>query len=155
MLRFLTLLRQPLAGTFIATGLCLAPSASQALCVSVKEANLRTGPGTEHAIAWEVFRYMPLQKVSVRQGWTQVRDLDGERHWVLSRLVSNRLQCGVVKASTAQVRTGPGNRYPALAWSPVERYFSFRVLKQQGAWLQIQDDQGDKGWIARSLVWRP
>lgn len=146
---------RPLAGMLVAAGLLLAPALSHALCVNVKEANLRTGPGTQHAIAWEVFRYMPLQKVSVRQGWTQVRDLDGERHWVLSRLVSNRLQCGVVRAGTAQVRSGPGAHHPTLAWSPVERYFSFRVLRQQGGWLQIQDDRGDKGWIARSLVWQP
>lgn len=147
--------RQSLSGVFIAAGLCVTPLASHALCVNVNAANLRTGPGTQHAIAWEVFRFMPLKRISTRQGWTEVRDLDGERHWVLSKLVSHRLQCGAVKADTAQVRTGPGTRYPALAWSPVDRYFSFRVLKQQGAWLHIQDDQGDKGWIARSLVWRP
>jgi SH3-like domain-containing protein len=55
----------------------------------------------------------------------------------------------------ANLRTGPDNRYPALAWRLVACCFSFHLLKQHRAWLQVRDDPGHMGWVVRGLVWRP
>ncbi|MBT9537953.1 MAG: hypothetical protein IVZ94_07450, partial [Nitrospirae bacterium] len=34
---------------------------ADALCVNVPNANLRSGPGTNYGIAWEIYKYMPFQ----------------------------------------------------------------------------------------------
>ena len=47
---------------------------SFALCVNVAEANLRSGPGTKFEKTWEVFKYMPFNKLSTKGGWFKVKD---------------------------------------------------------------------------------
>lgn len=135
--------------------LALAPlGEAQALCVTSAEANLRAGPGTQHAINWKVYIYMPLRKIGQRGNWYRVTDVDGEKHWVHRKLVSAKLRCGVVKRKQANVRKGPGTGHPKFDWSPVEKYYSFRVLSQRGRWAKIRDRDGDTGWIAKSLIWQ-
>lgn len=133
-------------------GLSLSGQA-HALCVTSSEANLRSGPGTQYEVSWRVYTYMPLRKIAQRGTWYKVADVDGEKHWIHRKLVSSKLRCGVVKRDRANVRKGPGTRYPQLDWSPVQRYYSFRVLRQSGDWMRIKDQYGDTGWIARSLTW--
>ena len=55
-----------------------------------------------------------------------------------------------VKASVANVRSGPGKQYEIL-WK-VEQYHPLQVLKKADQWVQFKDFEGDTGWIHRSLV---
>ncbi len=126
---------------------------ASALCVTSPQANLRQGPGTHYKKTWEVYQYMPLKKIGQRGNWLHVRDLDGDRHWVHKRLVSSKVHCAVVKSSRANVRTGPGTRYRQAAWSPIDSYYSFKTIGRSGRWLQVRDEVGNTGWIARSLLW--
>lgn len=50
------------AAALCCTALITATQAS-AWCIKVSEANLRQGPGTNFEKSWEVFKYMPLQKI--------------------------------------------------------------------------------------------
>jgi SH3-like domain-containing protein len=127
---------------------------AHALCVTASEANLRSGPGTNYAVSWRVYTYMPLRKIGQRGSWYKVVDVDGEKHWIHRTLISSKLRCGVVKTDRANIRKGPGTRYPQLEWSPVQRYYSFQVLGQSGSWTRIKDEYGDTGWIAKSLTWQ-
>ncbi len=126
---------------------------AHALCVSSPQANLRQGPGTHYAKTWEVYQYMPLKKIGQRGKWLHVRDLDGDRHWVHKRLISKKLHCAVVKGARANVRTGPGTRYRQAAWSPIDAYYSFRIIDRSGRWVKVRDEVGNTGWITRSLLW--
>ncbi len=130
-------------------------SASQAsaLCVNVPEANLRKGPGTNFDISWEVFKYMPLQKIAQQGDWYQVRDVDGDEHWVYRQLVTDRMRCAVVKVDKVNVRTGPGTNHAASPLSPVEQYYSFKVLKTQGDWVRVEDEVFNEGWVYKPLLW--
>jgi SH3-like domain-containing protein len=124
-----------------------------AWCVNVPEANLRQGPGTEHEKSWEVFKYMPLKKVGQKGGWYHMQDVDGDRHWVHGDLVTNRMKCAVVKAETANVRTGPGTHHDKSPLSPVERYYSFKVIETRGNWVKVEDEVFNEGWIYKPLLW--
>jgi len=125
------------------------------LCVQVSEANLRQGPGTQFDKSWEVFKFMPFKKLDQKGDWFQVQDLDGDKHWVFRPLVSESLRCAVVKAKEANVRTGPGTDHAKAAFSPVTRYYSFKVLAEKGDWVQVEDEVQNAGWIIKSLLWMP
>lgn len=148
------MIRSSLFACLLAAPLLVASSNASALCVTATQANLRAGPGTKYQKTWEVYQYMPLQRIGRKGAWYQVKDVDGDRHWVHKNLVSASLHCAVVKKPTANVRSGPGTRYPQRNWSPVEHYYSFKTIGNKGRWLKVKDEVGDTGWIAKSLLWR-
>lgn len=139
-------------GTVLALVLSLAGGAD-ALCVKVPEANLRGGPGTNHKKTWQVFKYMPLRKISAKGNWYKVRDVDGDTHWIYARLVTSRFKCAVVKVDEANIRTGPGTNHSKTDMSPALRYYSYRVLKIDGDWVQVKDEYDNTAWIYRKLLW--
>jgi len=126
---------------------------SHALCVNVPEANLRSGPGTKFEKTWEVFKYMPFNKLSKKANWYKIKDVDGDVHWVYTKLVTSKFKCAVVKVDKANVRSGPGEKYSKTSMSPALKYDSFKVIKIQPPWAKVVDEFGDSGWIFRKLLW--
>ncbi len=133
--------------------LLLLQSSAEALCVSNKKANLRQGPGTHYEKLWQVFKYMPFKEKKKKGDWFRVEDLDGDIYWVHKKLVTKKYKCAVIKDNKTNLRKGPGTKYDQLSWSPVDKYFSIKVLQIKGQWVRIEDGVGDKGWVSRSLVW--
>ena len=125
---------------------------AKALCVSSKRANLRVSPSTSAAKTWNVVRYMPLRRVGGKKGWSQVQDVDGDKHWVYNRLVTKKIKCAVIKTKRANLRTAPGGKIHPK-YSSAEKYVTFRFVKQKGGWAQVQDEDGSKYWVARKLIW--
>ena len=127
---------------------------ANALCVKANKANLRSGPGTKYEKTWEVFRYMPFRELEKKGKWYKVRDLDGDTHWIFHKLVTKDYNCAVIKVKKANLRTGPGTKYKKVAFFPsAEKYTSFKLLKTKGGWAHLLDEQGDKSWVSRKLVW--
>ena len=98
---------------------------------------------------------MPFMKMSEKNGWAQVKDLDGQTHWVIAKALTGRFACAVVKAKQARLRTGPSNRSPASEPEFVDRYTPFRKVDRDGDWVQVRDDQKTEYWIADSMLWSP
>ena len=138
---------------FVLFSLFVLNDYSYALCVNVPEANLRGGPGTKYEKTWEVFKYMPLKKLSKKGNWYKVKDVDGDIHWVYRKLVTDKFRCAVVKVDKANVRSGPGTGYSKKAMSPVLKYDSFKVIKIKPSWVKVIDEFDDTGWIFRKLLW--
>ncbi|MCK5427239.1 MAG: hypothetical protein KAJ34_06045 [Thermodesulfovibrionia bacterium] len=133
--------------------LCIVHNHALALCVNVPEANLRKGPGTQHEKTWEVFKYMPFKRLSTKGEWYKVQDVDGDIHWIYSKLVTNDFDCAVVKVDEANVRSGPGENYKKNKLSPAIKYESFKVIQRKGLWVKVLDEFNDTGWIFRKLLW--
>lgn len=55
-----------------------------------------------------------------------------------------------VTTDNANVRTGPGTKYP-VAMELFQGY-PLQVLKTQGEWYKIKDYENDTGWIHNSIV---
>ncbi|HDH53730.1 MAG TPA: hypothetical protein ENH24_04520 [Nitrospirae bacterium] len=146
-------MKKVLIPIFILFSLFMLNDYSYALCVSVSEANLRSGPGTKYEKTWEVFKYMPLKKLSKKGNWYKVKDVDGDIHWVYRKLVTDKFRCAVVKVDKANVRSGPGTGYSKKALSPVLKYDSFKVIKIKPSWVKVIDEFDDTGWIFRKLLW--
>lgn len=123
------------------------------VCVNASRANLRAGPSTQSTKTWEVYKFMPLQKLRERNGWVQVRDVDGDTHWILKRYTTNKFDCVVVKEREARIRKGPSTKFSIVPNGMAKKYYSYRLLKKEGAWIFVEDAAGGKGWIHRDSVW--
>ena len=55
-----------------------------------------------------------------------------------------------VKASIANMRSGPGTGYDVL-WQ-VEKFHPFIVVEKKDTWVKIKDFEGDMAWIHESLL---
>ena len=126
-----------------------------AMCVKVPRAHIRSGPGMKHELVWEVYKYMPLERVGVSSSgqWYAVKDVDGDVNWVAKKLITRSFRCAVVKESEVNVRVGPGTRYRKARWSPAQPYYSFKVLKSHGPWIKVVDEWGEVGWIHKKFLW--
>jgi len=138
----------------VLSSLVLASSAG-AFCVRVSKANLRSGPGKNYKMAWQVYMYMPLEKVgeSSDKKWYAVRDCDGDTYWIHKSLVTRGYRCAVVNVDSARVRTGPGKRFQTVRESPARRYYTYRVISSKKGWLRLRDEWGDTGWVREDLLW--
>jgi SH3-like domain-containing protein len=55
--------------------------------VRVNRCNLRSGPGTEQAIAFTVDKGIPFKVLQKKGDWLEVQHADGDRGWLLKNLV--------------------------------------------------------------------
>jgi SH3-like domain-containing protein len=126
-----------------------------ALCVSVSKANLRAGPSTKYEKVWEVYKYMPFKKVgaSLSGDWYAVQDVDGDVSWIFKKLVTDKYDCAVVKSEEVNIRTGPGTNYKKKSSGPAKQYYSFKILKRKGPWVNVKDEWGETGWIHTDYLW--
>jgi uncharacterized protein YgiM (DUF1202 family) len=128
---------------------------ARGLCVQNSFANLRAGPGVHHEKTGQIFRYTPLQFQAKEKGWYQVKDLDGKMHWVREDLVTEAYRCVQVKSEYANLRSGPGTGHSMTGAQKADRLVPFRWIREQGAWVEVEDSEGDKVWIHRPLLWIP
>ncbi len=140
----------------LAYSICIfCSSFVEAVCVVSESAQLRSSPSYSASVSWVVGKYMPLDVIKSKGSWLQVRDVDGEKHWVLKNTVSDRLDCLVVKARQSNLRTGPGPSFEKAPFSMADRYFPFKHLGGEDGWYYIEDDYGNIAWIFSGNVWRP
>jgi SH3-like domain-containing protein len=135
-----------------------APSKAEAVepvCVVSSKANLRAGPTTKAKITWVVGRNMPLERISVANGWSQVKDLRGRIHWVISRNVSTEESCAVVRVRTAALHVDPKPGSARAEMKLADRYTPFKKVDREGMWVRLEDDYNGAYWTRDTNVWIP
>ena len=137
-----------LAAALLATLPVMAPAAM--LSVSAERANIRSGPGTQYKILWNLDKYEPLRTVNKSGSWYEVRDFEDEVGWIHEGLLTDTPSV-VVKAKAANIRSGPGMDNDIL-WE-VGLGYLFQVDAVDGRWVGVSDGDEIEGWIHRSLVW--
>jgi len=138
---------------FALIALILQSMTAEALCIKNKKANLREGPGKNYKKVWSVLKYMPFKQIGREGNWIRVKDLDKDTYWVHRSLTTEKYMCAVIKKNKTNVRQKPGRKSPQVEWSPIDKYFSMKVLKIKGPWVHIEDSTGDQAWVYRPLVW--
>lgn len=134
----------------ILMGTFTEPALASRMSVTVPIANIRSGPGTNYEILWNVEKYHPLQVTEKKGNWYKFKDYEGDTGWVHSSLVKN-IKSVLTKKKKCNVRSGPGTKYHIVF--RVEKGVPFKVLTKEGNWVKIQHSDGDRGWIHKSLVW--
>ncbi|MFO7884156.1 MAG: SH3 domain-containing protein [Desulfobacteraceae bacterium] len=120
------------------------------LCIESKIANIRSGPGTDHEVLWQVEQYHPVNIVEKKGKWYRFTDFEGDSGWVHDSLVGKTRSVITIK-DECNVRTGPGTDNSVTFL--VEKGVPFKVLARKGNWLKIEHSDGDTGWIYKTLVW--
>ena len=148
------LLRFPRLALFILTAalLLMLPVTASAEYVSVQQdkVNIRSGPGTDHEIVWEVFRGYPL-RITQRQGnWARVVDFEDDPGWIYTPLVDADKRV-IVRVDVANMRKGPGTNYEVQA--KVNYGVIFEPLERRQNWIRLRHNDGTTGWISASLLW--
>ncbi|MEF9427564.1 MAG: SH3 domain-containing protein [Candidatus Mariimomonas ferrooxydans] len=83
----------------------------------------------------------------------EVQGVDGDMHWIYSKLVTGKIKCASVKVDRANIRNGPGTKFRKNEFSPAIKYDSFKVTKRKKSWVRVIDEFGNSGWIFRKLLW--
>ena len=135
------------------TLLLFQESTAEALCIKDNKANLRLGPGKYFEKQWTVFKYMPFKQLGKKGNWIKVQDLEGTIFWVYKKLTTKKYMCAVIKNNKTKLRQGPGTKFSEVEWSPIDKFFSMKVLKIKNSWVHIEDSVGDRAYVHRPLVW--
>lgn len=132
--------------------LIMAPGAAAAerMSVKVEIANVRSGPGNQYELLWQIEKYHPILVLEKKGAWYRFKDFEGDQGWVYGSLL-DKTPCVIVRVPHCNLRTGPGTTYD-IAFS-VDKGVPFRKLQTKGQWTQVQHANGDKGWIFNALLW--
>jgi len=142
--------------TLLAIFLASAAGAyAEMLSIDGDDVNMRSGPGTNYRIMWELGRGFPLQVLKHSGKWYRVRDFEGTIGWV-HRDVVNKTPHMIVKVhknskKRINIRSGPGTKYRIVA----QAHYGvvFKTLQQKNGWVNVQHEKGVSGWVKRSLLW--
>lgn len=130
----------------ISTGNAMA----ERLAVISSVANIRSGPGTQYDVLWQVEKYYPILVTEKADPWYQFKDFENDAGWVHKSLVGS-VEAVITDKDLCNIRSGPGTSEKILF--TVEKGVPFKVLEHKDSWLHIEHADGDKGWIHESLVW--
>ena len=79
---------------------------AERLAVSVSVANVRSGPGENYDVLWEIEEYHPLDVIKKSGQWYQFRDFEGDEGWIHKSLVRN-IPSIITKKERCNIRSGP------------------------------------------------
>ena len=147
-----SVIRSGIALVVLAVFYLMAGSAGAADRVAVKAsiANMRSGPGTNYEVLWQVEKYHPFLVKEKKGKWVKIQDFEGDLAWIHSSLLADME--GVITSRTkCNVRAQPTTDSRIVF--TVERGVPFKVIKRQGNWIHIAHADGEKGWIYKTLVW--
>ncbi|MGI6657515.1 MAG: SH3 domain-containing protein [Desulfobulbus sp.] len=123
--------------------------AAEYVSVSKDGVNLRSGPGTDTAILFELPIHYPLQVLGREGQWLRVTDFEGDKGYIVSSLVSNTPYV-IVKVNECRIRKGPSTNDPVIGTGAREVIFAKGT--QQGDWIKVTHPDVT-GWLHKDLVW--
>ncbi|MDZ7641353.1 MAG: SH3 domain-containing protein [Desulfurivibrio sp.] len=127
-----------------------ALAAAEYVSVEGEKVNIRSGPGTDQEILWQVFAGYPLQVLERRGDWTHIIDFEDDKGWIYTPLLGGDKRL-IVQVDTANMRVGPGTNYEVMA--TVRYGVVFEPLERRRDWLKVEHADGTTGWIAARLLW--
>ena len=123
---------------------------AERLAVSGSVANIRSGPGNNYDVLWKVKKYYPILILEKTGQWLRFSNYEGDEGWIHRSLVTN-ISAVITKTTNCNIRKGPSTFHKVSA--KVGKGLSFKMIKREGGWLNIQHADGFIGWIHESLVW--
>jgi SH3-like domain-containing protein len=113
--------------------------------------NMRVGPSEAFPIEWVYRRTgLPVKVLRVREGWRLVQDPEGERGWIVARLLSPDRGAIVVGQGLAEMRESP-DTIARVLWR-AEPGVVGRLRRCADGWCEL-DVEGRKGWVRAGRLW--
>ena len=119
--------------------------------IRASELNMRVGPSADYKVRW-VYRRpgLPVKVVRLMEGWRLIEDPDGERGWVVARLLDPQQTAIVTPGDPVALRADPDGS-SALRWR-AEAGVVGEVGNCEDGWCFI-DVAGRDGWVRQSRLW--
>jgi uncharacterized protein YgiM (DUF1202 family) len=131
--------------------LTVAVAAAETLVsVDGENVNIRSGPGENYSVLWELGNGFPLRVLGTKEDWLKVEDFEGDGGWIYNKLVGKKAHL-IVKKPRINVRSGPGQRYRLVG--KANYGVVFKTIKSTKGWAQVKHENGLTGWVKRDLLW--
>ena len=132
---------------WLVAGACLAADFRS---VAVNAAVLYDAPSARSKKLYIVNQEYPLEVVVVVEGWTKVRDANGDLSWIESKQLAEK-RTVVVKAALAQVRDAADDAAPLVFQA--QQDVVLELIEVAGAWLRVRHRDGQTGFVRAAQVW--
>jgi len=128
------------------------PTAAAAEFRSVAEnaAVLYDAPSTRAKKLYVVSLGYPVEIVVTVEGWSKVRDANGELTWIESRQLADKRMV-LVKAAVAQVRESADDKAPVVFQA--QQDVVLELIEVAGAWLRVRHRDGQAGYLRTAQAW--
>ena len=119
--------------------------------IRASELNMRVGPSADYKIAWVYTRAgLPVRVLRVMEGWRLIEDPDGEKGWVVARLLSPDRTAIVTEGAPAPMRAAPAAS-AEVKWR-LEAGVTGTLGECNSGWCELQLDDR-RGWVAADRLW--
>ena len=125
-------------------------TAQNMVSVNRNTVNLRSSASPQATILFELGKGYPLEVISRKGRWLQVRDFENDKGWIYRPMVGKKAHL-VVNANIANVRSAPTTNSRILG--KVQYGELLRTLEHRNKWVRVERESGSKGWVSRGLLW--
>jgi len=139
-----------LAGALLIVALTPA-GAAEFRAIADNAAILYDAPSTKAKRLYLIGRNYPVEIVVVLEGWTKVRDANGDLSWVESKNLSER-RTVMVKVKLADVRQAAADNAP-LAFQAEQDVLLELIEITPTGWARISHRDGQSGYVKLSQIW--
>jgi len=131
-------------------GLTVPALGAERLAVNVATATVRSGPGPQFDVLWQISKYHPVLALKKEADWYQIQDYEGDKGWMHQSLLAKTATVITAKPR-CQVRAGPEPNAKML--TTLGPGIAFRVVEKKNGWFYVEHADGDRGWLHSSVVW--
>lgn len=127
-----------------------SPGLAEMMSTTFSGAELRSSATVTAKVVTELPRFSPLTVLEKGPDYHKVKDYRGRTGWVQKSLLCTT-PAAIVTGDRANVRQGPGTEH-AVTFQ-MSKGETARVLDKQEKWVQVENLDGQTGWVADFLVW--
>lgn len=127
-----------------------AASAADFRSVAENAAVLYDAPSVRAKKLYVVSHGYPFEIVVVVEGWSKVRDANGELTWIESRHLADK-RTVLVKAPLAQVREAADDNAPVVFQA--QQNVLLDLIEVEGGWLRVRHRDGQAGYLRVVQAW--
>lgn len=118
--------------------------------VGENAAVLYDAPSAKSKKLYVVNQGYPLEIIVVVEGWSKVRDANGDLTWIESKQLAEKRTI-LVKAPVAQVRAAADDNAPVVFQA--QENVLLELLEVAGGWLRVRHRDGQSGFVRIAQVW--
>jgi SH3-like domain-containing protein len=123
-------------------------------CAGRGSAGGRGGGGISFGRATKLYvvgRNYPVEIIVVVEGWTKIRDAQGELAWIETKSLTDR-RTVMVKARRADIRQAADEKAPIAFQAEQNVLLDLNEVTGTG-WARVTHRDGESGYIRLSQVW--
>jgi SH3-like domain-containing protein len=140
----------PLLLVAAAVGCAGAAAAAEFRSVAENAAVLYDAPSIKAKKLYVVSHGYPVELVVTVEGWSKVRDANGELTWIESRRLAEK-RTVLVKAPLAQVRESADDKAPIVFQA--QQDVVLELIEVAGGWLRVRHRDGQAGFLRTAQAW--